>query len=107
MYPDFGYVLKNVSTDALDDYNQPITTLSEIPKVCSFTDKVTTERWENYADFQDFVAEVRFEGQPPEKGDSFKICNRYGHDVTEQTYEIAGIKDRGLSFVCALKKVQL
>lgn len=108
-YSDTGFVIKKVSGGTYDAYNQPVTTDSEIPVACAFTDSPSRERWQDIQDVENVDAEVRFVATKPEKGDRFKIVSRFASDAyTDVTFEIIGIRNRGtLGYVCALRRVQV
>lgn len=107
-YTDEGYYLTAANPDITDAYGQPTASAEETLVECSFTDKVNEERWRGDADIETIIAEVRWSTPAPEKGGSFRITRRFGLSVTEKTYEIVGIKDRGaFGYVCALKAVTI
>jgi hypothetical protein len=107
LYSDKGYLVIDIPTGLYDDYNQPITTESEIYVECAFTDKPASEQWKAYVDVEELAAEVRFNGPVPSKGDRFKLYGRFGGDTTiNETYEIFGIRNRDkFGYSCALKLV--
>lgn len=105
-YSDIGYLLVDTKTGSVDDYNNETVATEEIEVACAFTDKVSRERWLNYADVEEIDAEVRFTLPKPDKSQRFKITQRFGRVVPEKTYEIIGVKDRGtFGYVLALKAV--
>lgn len=96
------------SLSVLDEYGQPTQTTQHTAVSCSFTDKPAVEKWTGYADIEEIAAEVRVSSITPAKGGRFTIISRFGNDVTEKTYEIVGIQDRGaFGYVCALKAVTI
>lgn len=97
-----------------DGYGQPSYSESAVEVDCSFTDKVSSESWAEYADIENIEAEIRFVGTKPNKGDTVTLTHRFNRDddddqdYTAETFEIVGIKDRdAFGYICALKKVQI
>ena len=92
--------------DSLDAYGQPTYTIDDVDVVCSFADTVSRESWAEYADIESVEAEIRFEGDKPNKGDTVTLKNTFNSDSLE--YEIVGVKDRdAFGYVCALKVVRI
>lgn len=107
-YTDAGYYTPTPDMSNLDSYGQPTASTSLVPVSCSFTDKPAVEKWTGYADIAEIAAEVRFSSLVPSKGGRFKITERFGNPVTNQSYEIIGIQNRGaFGYVCALKVVTI
>lgn len=105
-YTDVGYYIPAPTT--LDDYGQPATAGTETLIDCSFTDKPKMETWRGDADIQEVEAEVRFTTPEPDKGGKFRLTERFRQTVTERTFEIISIQDRGaFGYVCALKAVTI
>ena len=96
---------------SLDTYGQPTVTETETRVSCSFTDSPKIEEWKSFADIEEIAAEVRFSNElvSPVSGDKVKIINRFKrHSFPDTTYEIVGIRDRGIfGYVCALKVTRL
>ena len=109
-YGDTAAVLSD-SVGALDVYGQPSTVTTTTSNIaCSFTDKPSMEKWQNFSDIAQIEAEIRYSGTPaPAKGNRVTLKGRFdGTGYTDTTYEIVGIQDRdNLGVVCALKKVSL
>jgi len=100
--------------DSYDEYGQPV--YSEVGNEfkCNFTDKPSMETWKGYADIEEIQAEVRFVGNKPTKGDTFKLKSMFNRELyaeqryAEQIFEIVAIRDRDIfGYVCALKQVQI
>lgn len=107
-YTDAGYYTPPPDLSSLDEYGQPNASVSQVPVTCSFTDKPAVEKWQGYADIKEIAGEVRWATPQPNKGGIFTITNRFGSHVTEQTFEIIGIQNRGaFGYVCALKAVTI
>jgi hypothetical protein len=103
-YTDTAYYIVPADPNVTDEYGQPSGTVSLVPVTCSFTDKPNAERWRGDVDIEQLAAEIRFATPAPTKGGSVKITKRFGQSVTERTFEIIGIQDRGaFGYVCALK----
>jgi hypothetical protein len=107
-------VIVSYSTTGADEFGQPTTTETETEVQCSFTDKPAVEKWTGYVDIEELVAEIRYVGAMPAKGDRVKLKSRFGREnyeeqrFAEQEYEIIGIRDRDIfGYVCALKWVQV
>jgi hypothetical protein len=108
MFGDTGYLIKEVGSGTYDIYNHEIMTLSNVPVVCSFTDKPTLSIWKEHIDLEILMGEVRFNSPTePTKGDKFKLVGRFGTAYyPDKTFEIAGCTNRDVfGFVCALKAV--
>ena len=107
-YSSTAYILIDTVTGA-DEYNAPTVTTSEVPIDCSFTDKVSSEAWQNFGDIGNVDAEIRFEGVRPLKGYRVRVVGRFdGQTYHDKDFEIVGIKDRdAFGYVCALKAVEL
>ena len=96
-----------------DTYGQPTYTTSTAEVSCSFSDKPSPEVWAGYADIENIIAEIRFVGTKPSKGDLVTLSHRFDRDDSDSQdftavtdFEIVGIKDRDVfGYVCALKKV--
>jgi len=100
--------------DSYDEYGQPVYSEVGSEFKCNFTDKPSMETWKGYADIEEIQAEVRFVGDKPTKGDTFKLSNMFNRSsaedqsYTEQVFEIVAIRDRDIfGYVCALKQVQI
>jgi hypothetical protein len=107
-YSSTAFILIDEVTGA-DEYNVPTVTTSTVPVACSFTDKVSNEAWQSFADVQSVDAEIRFDEVIPLKGYRVRIAGRFdGLTMHNKDYEIIGIKDRdAFGYVCALKAVEL
>ena len=109
-YGDSATVLQDV-VSVLDVYGQPSTVSTTSTSIaCSFTDKPSMEKWQNFADIAQVEAEIRYAGTPaPAKGNRITLSGRFdGTGYTDTTFEIIGIQDRdNMGVVCALKKVAL
>jgi hypothetical protein len=106
-YGDSSFLYRE-TVNSYDDYGQPVTSTTTFAFDCSFTDKVSKERWLDYADVAEFVAEIRFQEPEPNKGDRVQLSDRFDSEYTDKTYEVAGIRDRGtFGYVCALKEVEI
>jgi hypothetical protein len=91
----------------LDEYGQPAVSAVEITIDCAFVDQAKRENWRE-ADIEQLDAEIYFSAVTPTKGGNIKVLSRFGQPVTEQTFEITGIQDRGtFGWVCALRAVTL
>jgi hypothetical protein len=89
----------------LNQYGHPTPSALEITIDCAFVDQVKQEKWQ-IADIEQLDAEIYFSALSPTKGGKIKILSRFGQAVTNKTYEIVGIQDRGaFGWVCALKAV--
>ena len=105
-YTDIAAYIPAADPNTTDSYGQPTASSDEITMMCAFVDTTKTERWRADAEIENIDAEVFFTGYTPTKGGSIKILKRFGRDVTNKTFEIIGIQDRGpFGFVCALKAV--
>ncbi len=110
VYDSTGYLIKSVDSGTFDVYNHPVTTDSNIPVRCSFTDRPSTEIWKEHVDLSIVQGEARFTSQTqPNKGDKLKIVGRFGtQNYPDKTYEIVGIVNRdAFGFVVALKAVEV
>ena len=109
-YGDSAIVLQDV-VSVLDVYGQPSTVSTTSTNIaCSFTDKPSMEKWQNFAGIAQVEAEIRYAGTPaPAKGNRITLSGRFdGAGYTDTTFEIIGIQDRdNMGVVCALKKVAL
>ena len=93
-----------------DSYGQPARTAKNYTIACSFSEQASAEDWKDYADVETNDSEIRFSLQSftPNKGDRVKLTKRYGTAVTNVTFEIVGIRDRGaIGYVCALRDVNV
>lgn len=107
-FTDAGEYIAQPGLSSLDEYGQPNAAAVVTIVACSFTDKPAVEKWQGYADVAEIAAEVRLSDVTPNKGAQFTITDRFGDSVTEQTFEIIGVQDRGaFGFVCALKAISL
>lgn len=102
------------TASSYDAYGQITYTESAVEVDCSFTDKVSSESWAEYADIENIEAELRFTGTKPNKGDTVTLSHRFNRDDTDDqdytanTFEIVGVKDRdAFGYVVALKKVAI
>lgn len=107
-YGDTATYIRRTSTTS-DNFGQQTITSTNTAIACSFTDSGAAESWKDYADILQVDAEIRFSSIVPAKGDYITLTGRYeGETYTDKTYEIVGIRDRGLlGYVCALKAVTL
>ena len=107
-YSSTAFLLIDTVT-GVDEYNANIVTTSAVPISCSFTDKVSSEAWRNYADVQSVGAEIRFADATPLKGYRVRVSGRFDSlDMHNKDFEIIGIKDRdAFGYVCALKAIEL
>lgn len=107
-YSDKGCIIRDVPGGTFDAYNHPVTTETKIPVDCSFTDKPTREIWKEHVNLDVIEAEVRFSSVTPESSDRFEIVERFGAEITNNTYEVVGISARGaFGYVVALKAVSV
>lgn len=108
-YSDTGMLIKRVGSGSYDNDNHEIMTEVSVTFPCSFNDTPSTEAWRDFADVDSITAEVRFESGVPEKGDKFKLTDRFGAaDFRVLEFEIIGIRKRGaFGWVCALKRVEV
>jgi hypothetical protein len=110
-YTDLAYYIPTPDTTTLDEYGQPTPSATLVPISCSFSDnsdRPNVEKWTGIADIEEIAAVIRFSSPSPTKGGRVKIAKRFGSPVTERTFEVIGIQDRGVfGFVCALKDVSL
>ena len=107
-YYDEAVYITPADPNTTDEYGQPSGTATETTLACSFTDKPNAERWRGDVDIEQLAAEVRFSSLIPTKAGRVRIIKRFGVDVTEKTFEVIGLQDRGdFGFVCALKAVSL
>ena len=110
MFSDTGYLIKSVASGTYDINNHPVMTETNVPVVCSFTDRPTAVIWQGHVDLEIITGEVRFNsGSEPSKGDRFKVVGRFGTvNYPDKTYEIVGTTNRDVfGFVCALKAVSV
>jgi hypothetical protein len=106
-YTDIAAYIPAPDPNNLDEYGQPIPSTDEITIDCAFVDEAKAENWRD-ADIEELDAEIYFSAYTPTKGGEIKILKRFGQDVTNRTFEIIGVQDRGaFGFVCALKAVAL
>lgn len=107
-YTDVALYLPTADPNTVDSYGQPTASADEITIVCAFSDKAEMERWRGDADVESVDAEIFFTGYTPTKGGRIKILKRFGQDVTNKTFEIVGVQDRGAyGWVCGLKAAVL
>lgn len=91
----------------LNAYGQPTPSATETEFSCAFVDGGKAETWKT-ADIEVLDAEIYFTDITPTKGGTIEITERFGVAVTNKTYEIVGIQDRGaFGYVCALKAITL
>lgn len=91
----------------LDAYGQPTPSATETEFACAFVDGGKAESWKD-ADLEVLDAEIYFTDITPTKGATVEITERFGVTVTNKTYQIVGIQDRGaFGYVCALKVVTI
>lgn len=109
LYSDLAYLVIDIPTGLYDDYNNPISTETEVAIECRFSDKPAAEQWKAYVDLEQLEAEISFNDPIPHNGDRIKLGGRFGGtDGINQTYEIIGIRNRDkFGFTCALKAVQI
>lgn len=106
-YTDGAMIYQDTVT-TLDEYGQPTVTTVSTAIECNFTDKISAERWRDFADVAEFVAEIRFQSPPPNKGDRIKLTTLFESAYTDKTYQVAGIRDRGImGYVCVLKVAKI
>jgi hypothetical protein len=107
-YSDKAYILRKVDSGTFDAYNHPIQTVSEIQIDCSFTDRPTRDIWKTNENLNQIEAEIRFASPEPLNSDQIKITDRFGKEVSNITYEVVGISNRGeFGYVVALKAVSV
>jgi hypothetical protein len=107
-YVDTAAYIAAPNITVLDEYGQPAPVVAETEISCAFVDTAKAERWQGYADIEEIEAEIYFTDVTPTKGGKFKIKKRFGQAVTNKTFEIIGIQDRGaFGYVCALKAAAL
>ena len=110
-YGDTAAVL-SYTVATLDTYGQPNTTTTTTAISCSFTDSMgaaSMEKWKNYADIKQIVAEIRFTSPVPSNGMEVTLKGRFdGTGYPDKTYEIIAIRNRdAFGYVCALKVAEL
>ena len=106
-YTDTAHYIPAPDSSNLDEYGQPTTSTLELLIQCAFVDTGKAENWRN-ADIEVLDAEIYLDAFAPTKGGRFKTITRFGQPVTNKTFEIVGIQDRGaFGYVCALKVVTL
>ncbi len=105
-YGDTALLLISVDSGAVDEYNNPVVTTSEIPILCSYTELTAAEQFKNYGDLGIVEAEIRFDEPRPHKGDHIQVLSRFsGVPVSGEILEIVSIVDRAdLGYKCALHK---
>lgn len=109
-YGDTATLLQE-TVDSYDAYNQPVTSTTSTAIECSFTDELgadNLEKWKNYTDITQIIAEIRFSTPAPASGNKITLTGRFdGTSYADKTFEIIGIRDRdAFGYVCALKLVQ-
>lgn len=106
-YVDLANYIPAPNMASLDDYGQPTPEGVETEFTCAFVDGGKAESWKE-ADIEVLDAEIYFTDITPTKGGKIKIVKRFGQAVTNKTYEIVGIQNRGaFGWVCALKAVTI
>lgn len=106
-YTDTAHYIPAPDMSNLDDYGQPAESAQELLIPCAFVDGGKAEAWAS-ADIEILDAEIYFDVFAPAKGATVKSITRFGAVVTNKTYEIVGIQDRGAyGYVCALKAVAI
>jgi len=91
----------------LDDYGQPTASVTTTEFSCACVDGGKAEAWKD-ADIKILDADIYFTDITPTKGGTIQITERFGEAVTNKTFEIVGIQDRGaFGYVCALKAITL
>lgn len=106
-YTDTAVYIPAPDNSSLDEYGQPAPSVTETEFACAFVDGGKAERWRE-ADVETLDAEIYFTDITPTKGGTFKITKRFGEVVTNKTYEIVGIQNRGaFGYVCALRMVTI
>lgn len=104
-YTDTAHYIPAPDLTSLDEYGQPTASTSELLISCAFVDTVKKENWREM-DIEELDAEIYFDTFAPAKGGKVKSISRFGQTVTNRTFEIIGIQDRGaFGYVCALKAV--
>lgn len=106
-YTDTAYYIPAPDMSSLDAYGQPTVSTQELSIPCAFVDGGKAETWTT-ADIEVLDAEIYFDVFAPSKGGKIKSITRFGQLVTNKTYEIVGIQNRGpYGYVCALKVVTI
>lgn len=106
-YTDTAHYIPAPDSTNLDEYGQPTASTSELLVTCAFVDTAKRENWRD-ADIEELDAEIYFDAFSPSKGGKVKSITRFGQTVTNRTYEIIGIQDRGaFGYVCALRAVTI
>jgi hypothetical protein len=106
-YTDTAHYIPAPDTSNLDEYGQPTVSTQELLIACAFVDGGKAETWKE-ADIEVLDAEIYFDAFAPNKGATIKSITRFGQTVTNKTFEIVGIQDRGVfGYVCALKAITL
>lgn len=106
-YTDTAYYIPAPDIATLDSYGQPTQSALELLISCAFVDGGKAEAWKT-ADIEVLDAEIYFDAFAPTKGATIKPVTRFGQTVTDKTYEVVGIQDRGaFGYVCALKVVTI
>ncbi len=111
-YGDTALLLIDVATGAVDEYNNPVITTTEVPIICSFSDTALVsgyEQWKDIGDMGQTAGEIRFARPRPTKGNRVKITSRFGGNPTpSDVMEIVSISDRAaMGYVCTLKAVTI
>lgn len=103
-YTDRALYTTTADPNTVDDYGQPTASAVTISLDCAFVDTTNAEKWRGDAEIETIDAEVFFTGTTPTKGGTITILKRFGQDVTNKTYQIVGVQDRGAyGWVCALR----
>lgn len=106
-YTDKAYYIPAPDTTNLDGHGQPTASTTKTYFDCAIVDTVKRENWREM-DVEDVEMEIYFSALAPAKGGKIVPVSRFGQSVTEKTFEIVGIQDRGVfGFVCALKAVSI
>lgn len=106
-YTDTAHYIPAPDSTTPDDYGQPTVSATELLISCAFVDNGKAENWTD-ADIEVLDAEIYFDAFAPGKGGRIKGVTRFGQIITQKTFEIVGIQDRGAyGYVCALKAVSI
>jgi hypothetical protein len=106
-YVDTVHFIPAPDLNTLDAYGQPTISTLELLVQCAVVDGGKAESWKD-ADIEVLDGELYLDAFLPNKGDKVKVITRFGQPVTNKTYQIVGVQDRGaFGYVCALKAVTI
>jgi hypothetical protein len=106
-YVDTAVYIHAPDPNVTDSYGQVTQPTTEYSGECAFVDQAKRENWRE-ADIEQLDAEIFLTFITPTKGGTFRITHRFGEAVTNVTFEVVGVQNRGaFGYVCALKAVSL